>query len=349
MASQPPDLPESIVLGQFAGIKNTVSEERLAQGELSAAVNVDIDDAGQLRRRRGYARRATGSYHSLKKLRGQTLVVKDGVLGYVRSDFSHEGLTNVGEEPLTYAEIADVIYFASSTVSGKIVSGQVLPWGAEVSPGQWISPVIAPTPTMGAISGRLLGAPPVATEIAAYKGRIYLAHKRLIWATELYLYDLVDKTRNFIQTEEDITLLAPTGDGIYVGTTARVFFLQGTLSQGLKRSSVMDAPAVKGSLVYVPQPLVHPSASRGNPVPEDDVPVFMTGRGIVVGLSGGELYNLTQGRVAFPGVESAAALYREDQGANSYVAVANSGGSPTANARIGDYVEAEIIRASQRG
>ena len=53
MASAPPEAPQTIVLSGFSGMKNTVSEERLKQDELFAAVNVDIDDVGQLRRRRG--------------------------------------------------------------------------------------------------------------------------------------------------------------------------------------------------------------------------------------------------------------------------------------------------------
>jgi hypothetical protein len=64
----------------------------------------------------------------------------------------------------------------------------------------------------------------------------------------------------------------------------------------------------------------------------------------VLGLDGGQAYNLTQDRMVFPGGVGAAAIYREDQGLNSYLAVTNSGGGPAANARIGDYVSAEVVR-----
>lgn len=74
----------------------------------------------------------------------------------------------------------------------------------------------------------------------------------------------------------------------------------------------------------------------------------MTTAGICKGLPGGNLVNATSGRVEFPAAASAAALYREDRGANAYVAVTDSAGAPQSNVRIGDYVEAELVRAADR-
>jgi hypothetical protein len=70
-----------VILGAFKGLKNTVSRERLGQDELERAVNVDIDDVGQLRRRRGYVRKQTGSWHSVRTFTLKVLGVRDGTLG----------------------------------------------------------------------------------------------------------------------------------------------------------------------------------------------------------------------------------------------------------------------------
>lgn len=348
MASAPPVPPESIVLGNFAGIRNTVSLERLKPEELAAAVNVDIDDAGQLRRRRGYRRVDTSNWHSLQKLGDITLGVRDGLLGSVAESLVFTAIVPVGPGRLCYARVADTAYFSSPAIAGKIVSGQYRPWGTPGA-GQWVSPVMRPTETLGAISGRLLGAPPNAAALAAYRGRIYLAQGPALWATELYLYDLVDKTKNFIQFEDDITMLAAVDDGIYVGTTTNLYFLSGTFAEGLKQSTVMGVGVIPGSLTSVPYVKVDPRARGGNPTPEGQGPVFMTAAGVVVGMPGGTVYNLTQDHVVFPVAVRAAAMYREDQGTNSYVAVTDSAGGPSANARIGDYVDAQIVRASQGG
>jgi len=351
MASNPNEPPESIIVGQFSGIKNTVSRERLKVGELEAAVNVDIDDAGQLRRRRGYDQKLAGYCHSLWSMPdGRALIVYRDDLGILQQDYLIVPLvTGIGPDPLSYTAVGETVYFSSRSASGKIVDDAVLPWGQTGGEGQWLSPVIRPTETLGAISGKLLGPPPLATEIESYKGRIYLASERWLWATELYLYDLVDRTKNYLQFEHDITMVRAVDSGLFVGTTAQLLFLQGTLSEGFKRSVVLESPVIPGSAVVVPTADVHPQARESDTVPESNSPVFLTGQGICVGLDDGQVINLTRKRVVFPEAVRAAALYREDQGANSYVAVTDSAGGPSANARIGDYVDAEIVRASQGG
>lgn len=349
MASAPPDLPESIVVGQFNGIRNTVSEERLGVSDLAAAVNIDLDDVGQARRRRGYSRKLEGNWHSACDIAGRTFAVFEGELGTLDAAYNFTSLGEVGPDRLAYTNVGDTVFFSSDTASGKIVLDQVLPWGQRGGDGQWVSPVVRPTETLGAISGRMLSRPPTASEIEHYKGRIYLGSGPVLWGTELYLYDLVDKNKNYIHLPDDITMIRAVDDGLYVGTTAQLLFLQGTLSAGLKQSIVVDAPVIQGSSVLVPYSKAHPQARTGSPIPEGTGPMFMTEAGICLGLAGGTVFNLTQDRVAFPHGERAAALCRLDQGATSYLAVVDSAGGPSANARFGDYVDAEIVRASQRG
>ncbi len=349
MASRPDEPPESIIVGQFAGIKNTVSRERLQMGELEAAVNVDIDNSGQVRRRRGYDRKDASSWHSAQTIAGRAFAVKDGQLGELRADYSHSALASVGSDPLSYTAVGDTVYFSSRSASGKIVDGAVQPWGQTGGEGEWLSPVIRPTETLGAIAGKIIAAPPLATEIEYYKGRIYLANERWLWATELYLYDLVDRNRNYLQFEHDITMVRAVEAGLFVGTEKQLFFLEGTMADGLRRARTVDSGVIRGSSVMVPTAAVDPQARQSDSVPEGNSPVFLTEAGICVGLEDGRVINLTRNRVVFPSAVRAAALYREDQGANSYVAVTDSAGGPSANARIGDYVDAEIVRASQRG
>lgn len=349
MASRPPELPESIVVGSFAGIKNTVSRERLQLGELAAAVNVDIDDAGQLRRRRGYTQQHTAEHHSLQTVGTTTYVVRSGTLGILRPDLSFQGLVDVGPHPVSYTEVAGTIYYSSSAVSGKLLEGaDPQPWGSLDGAGRWVSPVIRPTETLGAVGGRLLTNPPQADIIEYHRGRIYMAQGPILWHTELYLYDLVDRARNFTQFEQDITMVRSVSGGIFVGTEAKLYFLRGIAAKGMERTTLIYSPVVRGSDVMVPTADVHPQA-KNSPIPEGNVPLFMTTDGICVGLEDGQVHNLTRGRVQFPDAASAAALYRSDQGANAYVAVTDSAGGPSTNARVGDYVDAEIVRASQRG
>ena len=342
MASQP---PESIILGSFKGVRNNVSRERLGTDDLEVALNVDIDDAGQLRRRRGYSLKLAGDGHSVYTTTRGVLGVMDGVLGWVRPNFSFQALyAGMGGHAVGYAQVGDDIYFSSKVASGIVrADDSVSPWGVSASAPEWLSPVRSPTDTLGEIAGKLISPPPLATDLDYYKGRIYLGVDRVLWATELYLYNYVDRTRGYLPFETDITLVKAVDDGVYVGTVGGLFFIQGTLADGLKRTPVTDAQVFKGSGTTVPVSRMHPQARQG-PVPEGLGVMMMTSDGVYAGFNGGEVYNLTQDRVVFPNVARVAALYREQDGVNQFIAVADSDGTPTSSARIGDYMDAVIVR-----
>lgn len=326
MASRPYEPPESIVVDQFLGLNNVRSPERLAMGELSIAQNIVLDDARQARSRQGYVRGDTASYHSFRNIAGRAFIVKDGVLGVLAGTGpTFTPIATVGTDPLSYTSVGDEVYASSVSWSGKIDADNIVStWGLASSTARWVSPVMTPTDTLGQIAGRRLSAPPLSGLIEEHNGRIYLAVGNMLWVTELYLYSQVDRDKNFIQFEHPITMLYSGDGGLYVGTTREIYFLPGTFSQGMKISTAMDAGAIPGSLVEIPAPMIHPGA--GNQlIPEGYVPVFTTTAGICVGLAGGEVHNLTQGRVEFPAMTQAAALHRADPGNSQYI-VADVGG-----------------------
>ena len=352
----PPDTPPqaqpdpSLVLDAFKGLKNTVTAERLSKQELARAVNIDLDDAGQVHRRRGYRKVMDGDFHSLFTVGDGTLLgVRDGDLGIIRPDFTFVSLAPVGDDPVAYVEIGPLLFFSNVVASGKIVldAWTVQPWGAEVSPGRWVSPVVNPTATLGPVAGRLFGRPPLASDLTYWNGRIYLADDRMVWATELFLYDLVDKTRGFWQFEHPVTMLRAVSDGVYVGTIEALYFVGGSFRQP-KRVPVMGSGVIPGSAVYVPSEIANPPAVKhvdlAQNTPVNTSILFLTSHGYSVASEGGQCFNVTEAEVAFPDMESAVAMFRRQDGMNHYVAVANSGGTPSMNSRIGDYLDAEIIR-----
>lgn len=345
MPQPDPNIPESVVLGQFSGLKNTVAPERLGPSDLERAINIDLDDSGQARRRRGYELALSGDWHSIKgPLAGKTYGVKDGYLGIIRPAPAFFSLgVLIGSAPVCYTEVDDEVYFSSVDASGVVSHTEiVVDWGHTGGQGTWLSPVYTPTDTLGEVGGSLLGDPPKATSICAYKGRIYLANGKMLWATELYRYHYVDRTKTFMQFEHEITLLMAMGDGLYVGTLGGLYFIQGVLG-AFKLQQITSAPVLAGSGVEVPADLVHPQA-KNQDIPTNIAAVMMTGEGVVAGFDGGTCYNLTHARVALPSGVSAAGLFRQDQGVNNYVAVVDSAGTPAANARIGDYISAEVRR-----
>jgi len=344
---QDPQNPgDSITFANWEGLRNTVTRERLKPTELERAVNIDIDDAGQIHRRRGYTKVADGNYHSIySDQSGRMFGVKDGAFGLLYPDYTFETLLpGVGPDDLDYARVGDDLYFSSATASGVVgINNIVSQWGAEVAPNQWLSPVVVPTETLPPTRGKFISAPPMATALTYWNGRIYMANKHTVWATELYLYNYVDKTKNFLQFESEVTMLATVTDGLYVGTTESVWFLSGPFNE-MKRIPIMNYGVMPRSSVEVPAELIKPQISQDPQSPIRNAVLFLTKTGLCAGFDGGIIYNLTQAEVLFPDAIAAAPMFRRQDGVNSYVVTTNSGGTPSANTRIGDYVDAEIRR-----
>jgi hypothetical protein len=316
------------VIERFSGLNNVRPPERLGVGELSVARDIVIDDAEQLRTRPGYAGIDSGNWHSFKNIAGRAFAVKNGVLGILETGALLFPLATVGADPLSYTSVGDTVYVSSISWSGKIDKDNVVSaWGVNNDPGRWVSPVLTPTATMGAISGRQLVAPPLASI-----GRIYLAVENVLWVTELYLYSQVDLHRNFIQFTHPITLLYSHRGGLLVGTTEKLYFLPGTFSQGMRLSTIMDAGAIPGSLAKIPAPKVHPQAGQ-QPIPESELPVLLTTLGICTVLENGDVHNLTDGRVVFSGLTRAVAIHRDEPGNSQYLVADASGQTWSLNTR----------------
>jgi hypothetical protein len=343
-----------VTFGKFTGLKNTVTAERLANDELASAVNVEVDDQGQIRRRRGYAKKLSGEFHSLFSAADGTVYgVMNGNLVIINPGYTTQVLKvgissdpTAGETPLSWVQVGDVLYYSSPQDSGKIVNGAVVPWGVLDGAGYWLSPVVNPTPTLAPIRGKLLRNPPHATCMTYWNGRIYMGAGTTLWATELYLYDYVDATRSFFQFEGEITMLGTVTDGIYVGTDQGLWFLTGSTLSELKRVPVMDSAVIPGSMVDIPAELANPPQMGLNMDTEVKISLaFLTTNGFCVAQDGGQAYNLTENKFIFPDAARASALWRRQDGINQYVAVTDSEGDPASSARIGDYLDATIIRA----
>ena len=334
---------DAVQFSGFTGLKNTVTPERLSEQDLAVATNVDLDDAGQPRRRRGFTLVAAGDFHSLYTIGATTYAVKDGVLGAVLSDYTFSPLQpGIGSARVAYTTVGDSTYFSTNATGGVITGDTVRAWGKTDVVGTWLSPVVNTTSTLPEVAGALLKDPPRASSLANLNGRIYMAVGSVLWATELYLYDLVDANRNYIMFESDITFVKSVTDGLYVGTEDGVYFLSGSLRK-MSRRKVFSTGAVSGSSVMVDPHRIGGDA-KGDAVRSKQAVMFLTNTGLCVGLDSGVCFNLTQGAFNFPSAQSAAVMFREQDGISQYVGTMNSSGTPTGNARFGDYVDVEVRR-----
>lgn len=340
-----PENPNApILIDSFLGIKNIAGPERLSPNDLVAGVNLDIDDFNQVRRRRGRTKKIDGVFHSLTNtLGGDVFAVKDGDLVRVKTNYTLDTvLAGVGDARIAYVELGDTLFWNSRTHGGKINLDTKLNsgWGVLNEQSYWLSPVLQPTDTLGEVAGKLLRDPPRADYMTYFNGRIYMARGNVVWATELWKYDYVDATRTYMMFEGDVTGLGTTGEGIFVGTDKGTFFCHGTFGE-MRKNPVDPNPVIPGSMVDAPDVRYPDSPSRR-------VVTFLTTQGLIAGMDAGMTRAITADRFSFPDAELVpGAINRSQDGVSQYLATLNSGGSPAANARIGDYLDAEIRRASQ--
>lgn len=335
------------MLQKFVGLRNTVDAERLTAEELERAINIDLDDAGQIHSRRGFTLKDGSPSGSLFQCAdGTILMVKNGVLGTLSPGYAFFGIdSSVGTNKLVYTQVGRNVYYSSVGCSGvvNLDTLTVQPWGQVASQPQWLSPVVDPTSTLFPIRGKLLGAPPMASDLTYYNGRIYLAAGNLLWATELYLYNYVDRTKTFLQFESRITAIGAVADGIYVGTENDLWWLGGDTFP-LPRKRIYPYGIYSGSMVLVPRDAIDPQVPPGQVGEAGVALAFMTMNGLCAGLNGGQMFAITNNKFWFPNVQSMASLFRRQDGVQTYVGVMDSQGTPASAARIGDYVSAEIIR-----
>jgi hypothetical protein len=144
-----------VTLGAFAGIRNTVGPERLhvlpsrdnPATDLVAAVNVDIDNAGQPSRRAGTTLARAGTPHSLWAQGDMCLFAEGASLKRLYPDYSADTLTTgltVGAR-MAYVEVNGRIYWSNEHQTGVIADGRSRSWGM----------AIPPAPGLSAIAGQL--------------------------------------------------------------------------------------------------------------------------------------------------------------------------------------------------
>lgn len=375
-AATPPK--DSVEFRKFSGLKNTVERERLGPDELEIAINVDLDDVGELHRRQGSQLVASGTWASLfNSDLGKIYGLRNGILGRILPNFNFLEMQAGFDmlDSLATVQVGSNIYWSCRTQAGIIDADNdtCAPWlGPSLPPPYfpdpldptappppalpantwWWSPVVNPQSTLPPIKGKLLGPVPFATFLAYFNGRIWMAQGKTLWFTELFLYNYVNPTRNFLQFEHDITMVGSVTDGVYVGTKEGVWFIaHGTRIEGhppgaFKRTRVMDSGAIPGSMVYIPGEVANPpQVGLDTDTPVKVSILFMTTAGYCVGSDGGQCTNQSESRFVFPDAISASAMYRSQAGMHQYIATLSSGGTPSTNVKIGDYVDVTLIPA----
>jgi hypothetical protein len=158
-------------------------------------------------------------------------------------------------------------------------------------------------------------APPVGTVMAAWRSRVLIAQGNVLWATQPYRFESAGLTQDFVQLPAPITGLFGTAEGIFVGTTSGLYFLEGATLDTLILKQLAGTPVVLGSMIEIDQNYLDEKVRPQS----QQCAVCLVG-GFVTLLSGnGQAQNLTAERYAADTAEVYAAVRVRD-GVGQYVA-----------------------------
>lgn len=106
----------------FAGVRNDVSLDRFGHADLSAGMNIDLDETGRVARRAGVASVVAGVCHSLWGGDSVAYVVKDGVLNHVAIPATLTAIKPIAGGRVRYTEINNTVYWTDGVESGHITN-----------------------------------------------------------------------------------------------------------------------------------------------------------------------------------------------------------------------------------
>lgn len=138
-------------IADFKGLRNTVGPESFEDGDLALAQNVDVTDAGRVRRRKGYAAALfAGAYDSLYAA-GDVMVARAGTnLQRLLLDGTQATLRAGLTGPrLSYDNMGQRIYYSDGLVTGCIDGGVPRTWGLDSPSSQPVATLIGGDLTVG--------------------------------------------------------------------------------------------------------------------------------------------------------------------------------------------------------
>lgn len=278
---------------------------------LRNAVNVDLDSAGNARRRAGYTKVVGGlnTRCGFSCPTGTFYVDGANLMRLNDNDTAtllYQGLA--GNVSFEYFNV--VVYLTDGTINKRIVSGVVTDWPVDAH--------LSSDPEYMAV--------PAGSIVRHFNGRIYVAVGKTVWFTDPFTLGSVQKQRNFIQFAAPVTIMEPVTHGIWFAADQTYFYAGG------------------GPDTFTPLPQLNYGAVPGTSVkvPYTNDVMWYSERGAVMATQDGQIKNVQEANIAAESGTIGAALIREENGIKQFIAsVRNQSISPLA---ASSFMDMEVIR-----
>jgi len=158
---------------------------------------------------------------------------------------------------------------------------------------------------------------PLGTLSCLWNGRVLLAVGPVLYASQHGRFELFDMRRDFKQFNGDITAIVRMDEGIFVGTTKELAFLEGGTFDKLSYNQVIDGPVVLGSGLSIQAE--HLLVSETTPH-HGQAMICIAKQMLVAAISSGKVIFMTEGRYITDATE-VCATFRLIDDIPQYIAV----------------------------
>ena len=162
---------------------------------------------------------------------------------------------------------------------------------------------VEPLPTL------MCSPPPLMSNLCHAFGLMWGSLGNDVYHSQPFRPSLFRLSLNKFPFNSEVTLIARVPTGIFVGTEEETFFLDGTEPEKMQQRSV-GVGVVKGSLTYCNNVPALGDVLQTSEKGYQDVPMWRSKDGIVIGNAAGKLYNLTKNKVKLDVPSTGASVYR---------------------------------------
>ncbi len=252
--------------------------------QMTEALNVSLDITGQIKRRSGFSKIASGVFHSLFSDGITCLTGRSTDLLQIGPDLSLNGVrSGLAGLPITYTKTGNAIAYCNGGEKGLVKDGLSSPW---------IKGIYGGPSTI-----REFSTVPFADHITFFGGRTFVALGKVLYWSELHRPDLFDFSKNMHQFTSKISLLTAVSDGLFVSDQVCTYFLRAQGNPVFKQELVGTFPALADTLA---QDSIE-AIDAGFQVP-GLCRIWGSTKGVILGLPTGQIFNLNGHNIDYTGL-----------------------------------------------
>ena len=123
---------------------------------------------------------------------------------------------------------------------------------------------------------------------------MFIAEGKVLWWSEPFNFDIYNKAESFVQFFDDIVMIQPVDNGIFVSTEKKTYFLGGADPKAFELKEAAQYPSIEWSNTIEKVDASEIGIDGGL------CAVWASREGAILGFSTGQILNLNKNKVVYP-------------------------------------------------